>query len=397
VPLGGKFRLVDVPISNALHAGLRRIFVLTQFNSASLHRHISSTYTFSHLSSGFVDILAASQSLSERTDWYEGTADAVRKTLSHLQGYNVQRVLILSGDQLYRLNFEEVLSEHLERGAEVTVAGNLVPRERIGGMGIMKVDPAGRIVDFVEKPDQPEMVAGFEIPTELYPEGSSPAEKPFAASMGMYVWEIDALREALEEYYGATDFGHEIIPKAVKSYGVYAHLFDGYWEDVGTIRSYYEASLSLVGPDPPFEFYHRGRAIYTHPRYLPPARIRGGAIKDVIIADGADLDECTVHHSVIGVRSVIRKGVEIRDSVIMGADSYPAMRPGDSDGIPIGIGHGTTIRNAIIDKDARIGENVVIEDRDGIEDRDEEHFSVREGIVVVPKNAAIPGKTRIKP
>jgi glucose-1-phosphate adenylyltransferase len=275
VPLGGKFRLVDVPISNALHAGLRRIFVLTQFNSASLHRHISSTYTFSHLSSGFVDILAASQSLSERTDWYEGTADAVRKTLSHLQGYNVQRVLILSGDQLYRLNFEEVLSEHLERGAEVTVAGNLVPRERIGGMGIMKVDPAGRIVDFVEKPDQPEMVAGFEIPTELYPEGSSPAEKPFAASMGMYVWEIDALREALEEYYGATDFGHEIIPKAVKSYGVYAHLFDGYWEDVGTIRSYYEASLSLVGPDPPFEFYHRGRAIYTHPRYLPPARIRG--------------------------------------------------------------------------------------------------------------------------
>lgn len=396
VPLGGKFRLVDIPISNALHAGLRQIFVLTQFNSASLHRHISATYTFSHLSEGFVDILAASQTINERVDWYEGTADAVRKTLSHLEGYHVKRVLILSGDQLYRLSFEDVLAEHVAHGAEVTVVGNLIARRGTEELGIMKVDPTGRIIGFAEKPESPEQLTGFEIPPGLYPEGSSPKKKPYAASMGIYIWELAALKEALLSRPDAHDFGHEIIPGAVDSYAVYSHLFDGYWEDVGTVGTFFEANIALAQPDPPFEFYHRGRAIYTHPRNLPPARVRGGTIKNAIIADGADLDESVVTNSVIGVRSIIRRGVEIRESVLMGADAYPSMKPGTGEGIPIGIGEETTIRRAIIDKDARIGRSVRIEGRAGSEDRDEEHYYVRDGIVVVPKGAVIPDNTRIR-
>ncbi|MFC1529380.1 sugar phosphate nucleotidyltransferase [Gemmatimonadota bacterium] len=274
VPLGGKFRLVDVPISNAIHAGLHRIFVLTQFNSASLHRHISHTYTFSHISNGFVDILAAAQTPAPHDDWYEGTADAVRKTLSHLEGYDIERVLILSGDQLYRINFEDVIAKHVERGAEVTVAGNLVAPAETGALGIMKVDESGRIIDFVEKPDSTELISGFEIPASLYPAGSHPEEHPYAASMGIYIWELEALKDALEANPEATDFGHEIIPAAIGSRSVYACLFDGYWEDIGTIGSFYEANLSLARPDPPFEFYHQGRAIITHPRYLPAARVR---------------------------------------------------------------------------------------------------------------------------
>ena len=396
VPLGGKFRLVDVPISNALHAGLRRIFVLTQFNSASLHSHIHTTYTFGHIDAGFVDILAASQSLHDQTDWYEGTADAVRKTLSHLEGYEVKRVLILSGDQLYRLNFEDVLAEHVERDAEVTVVGNLIPADRATGLGIMKVDVQGRITGFVEKPSSVDEVQGFEVPGELYPEGTSPEEKPYAASMGIYVWEIGALREALRHHADATDFGHEIIPSTIGSYAVHAHLFDGYWEDIGSIGSFYEANLKLAQPEPPFEFYHRGRAIFTHPRYLPPARIRSATIKHVILADGADLDEVTVTNSVIGIRQIVRKGAEIRDSIIMGADFYPSMRPEDTEGVPVGIGEGTTIRRAIVDKDAHIGGGVLIEGKEGAEDRDEDHFYVRDGVVVIPKGAVIPDKTRIK-
>jgi len=397
VPLGGKFRLVDVPISNALHAGLRRIFVLTQFNSASLHRHITATYTFSLISEGFVDILAASQTLGEREDWYEGTADAVRKTLSHLDGYRVQRVLILSGDQLYRLNFEEVLAEHIERGADVTVAGHLVPPESTHGLGIMKVDRTGRITGFVEKPESPELVKGFEIPAALYPKGSSSANKPYAASMGIYIWEIGPLKEALLSSPDAHDFGHEIIPAAVDTYGVYAHLFDGYWEDVGTIGTFYEANIALTQPDPPFEFYHRGRPIYTHPRHLPSARVRGGTIKNALLADGADLDRSVVTNSIIGVRSIIREGVEIRDSVLMGADFYPTARREKGGQPPVGIGEGTTVTRAIIDKNAAIGRDVQIEGREDAENMEGDLFCLRDGVVVIPKGISIPDGTVIKP
>lgn len=396
VPLGGKFRLVDVPISNALHAGLHRIFVLTQFNSASLHKHISTTYTFSHLSSGFVDILAASQTPEPQTDWYEGTADAVRKTLSHLEGYNARRVLILSGDQLYRLNFEDVLQRHIENGAHVTVAGHLIAGGETEGLGIMKVDTSGRITGFIEKPGSPDEVAGFEIPGELYPEGSSPEARPYAASMGIYVWELNTLEEALAKYADATDFGHEIIPSAVGSCDVYSYLFDGYWKDIGTIRSFYEANLALTEPDPPFQFYSDGRAIYTHPRYLPPARVRGGTIKDAILADGCDLEECTVTHSVIGVRSIVRKGAQIIDSVLMGADSYPSAKPQTGDDPPLGIGTDARIERAIIDKEAKIGRGVHIEGREGGEDRDGDDYYIRDGIVVIPKNAVVADGTTIK-
>ncbi|MFC1628629.1 glucose-1-phosphate adenylyltransferase [Gemmatimonadota bacterium] len=390
VPLGGKFRLVDVPISNALHAGLHRIFVLTQFNSVSLHRHISNTYTFSHLSSGFVDILAATQTPAPREDWYEGTADAVRKTLSHLEGYDIQRVLILSGDQLYRLNFEDVIAGHAECGAEVTIAGNLTAPSDAGALGIMKIEESGRVIDFVEKPESVEQISGFEVPSELYPEGSKPEDQPFAASMGIYVWELDALKEALDSHPDATDFGLEIIPAAINSRSVYSYIFDGYWEDIGTIGSFYNANLSLARPDPPFAFFHDGRAIYTHPRYLPAARVKEATIRDSILADGCDLEACTISDSVIGVRSILRKGVEIDTSVLMGADSYPAMRPGDTDLPPLGIGEGAIIRRAIIDKDARIGRNVRIEGREGAEDRHEEDYSIVDGIVVIAKKAVIP-------
>jgi len=366
VPLGGKFRLVDVPISNALHAGLHRIFVLTQFNSVSLHRHISNTYTFSHLSSGFVDILAATQ-----------------------------RVLILSGDQLYRLNFEDVIAGHVERNAEVTVAGNLIAPSDAGNLGIMKIEGSGRVTDFVEKPGSVEQLSGFEVPSELYPEGSRPGEQPFAASMGIYVWELDALKEALDAHPDATDFGHEIIPAAIGTLAVYSYMFDGYWEDIGTIGSFYNANLSLARPNPPFEFFHHGRAIYTHPRYLPAARVRSATIRDAILADGCDLEACTISDSVIGVRSILRKGVEIDASILMGADAYPSMKPGDSDLPPLGIGEGSVIRRAIVDKDARIGRDVRIEGREGAEDRHEEDYSIVDGIVVITKNAVIPDGTEI--
>lgn len=395
VPLGGKFRLVDVPISNALHAGLHRIFVLTQFNSASLHRHISTTYTFSHLSSGFVDILAATQTPAPQEDWYEGTADAVRKTLSHLEGYDIQRVLILSGDQLYRLNFEDIIAGHVERNAEVTVAGNLVAPSETGSLGIMKVDESGRITEFVEKPDSVEQISGFEVPAGLFPEGSRPEERPFAASMGIYVWELDVLKETLDANPDATDFGLEIIPAAIGTRAVYSYMFDGYWEDIGTICSFYEANLSLARPDPPFEFYHHGRAIYTHPRFLPAARVRAATIRDTILADGCDLEACTISDSVVGVRTIIRKGVEIDASVLMGADSYPSMKPGEPGLPPIGIGEGTVIRRAIVDKDARIGREVRIEGGECADDRHEEDYSIIDGIVVITKNAVIPDGTEI--
>jgi glucose-1-phosphate adenylyltransferase len=396
VPLGGKFRLVDIPISNALHAGLNRIFILTQFNSASLHRHVSSTYNFSHIAQGFVDILAASQTLQDQVDWYEGTADAVRKTLSHLEGYRAKRVLILSGDQLYRMDFRQVLEEHARRGAEVTVAGVLKPAAGTTGLGIMRLDAHSRITGFVEKPKDTDQLTGFEIPTEVLPEKRRRDAPLFAASMGIYIWELEALREALLEHHRATDFGHEIIPAAIEDYRVFCHLFDGYWEDIGTIGSFYQANLALVEPDPPFEFFHRGQTIYTHPRNLPPARVMGGSVRDVILAEGADLSDCTVRHSVVGVRSLIRKGAEIHDTVLLGADEYPRSLPEDGSPVPIGIGEDSEIRRAIVDKNARIGRGVHIEGREGSVDREEEHFYVRDGIVVIPKNAVLPDKTRIK-
>jgi len=397
VPLGGKFRLVDIPISNALHAGLDKIFVLTQFNSASLHRHITTTYRFGHFQEGFVDILAASQTLEDQqTDWYEGTADAVRKTLSHLEGYNVERVLILSGDQLYRMDFADVIREHVGRDARVTVAGVVKAPHEVQGLGIMRMDRQGRIEGFVEKPGSSEEVEGFEIPTSLLPEGCSTEGPCYAASMGIYIWELDALKDALAARPEATDFGHEIIPAAVEAYDVYAHLFDGYWEDIGTVGSFYEANLALTREKPPFQFFHKGRSIYTHPRYLPPARVHGGKTQDVVLADGADLQHSTVIHSVVGIRSVVRKGAEVRDAVLMKADLYPTSRTGEEDVPPIGIGEGATVKRAIIDKNARIGRDAVIEGREGAEDRDEEHFSVRDGIIVIPKNMVIPDGTRIK-
>ncbi len=392
VPLGGKYRLVDVPISNALHAGLDRIYVLTQFNSASLHRHIRSTYSLGHLSGGFVEILAASQSLGPSTDWYEGTADAVRKVLERLDDYAARRVLILSGDQLYRLDFQEVLRQHVEHGAEVTVAGNLIPRDGFGDLGIMRIDPEGRIRGFVEKPDTIDELTGFEVPAGLYPEGSAAEEKPWAASMGIYVWELEVLREALATRPEATDFGHEIIPAAIESRIVSAYLFDGYWEDIGTIGNFFEANLALTGPDPPFEFRHQGRLIYTHPRYLPPVRVRRGMVQDALLADGCDLDDCTVERSVIGIRSIIGPGCVIRESVLMGADFYPSDRPGDP---PIGVGEGSRIERAIVDKNARIGRNVVLRGRPGAPDRDGEDHYVRDGIIVIPKDAVIPEASEI--
>ncbi len=392
VPLGGKYRLVDVPISNALHAGLDRIYVLTQFNSASLHRHIRSTYSLGHLSDGFVEIQAASQTLGESTDWYEGTADAVRKTLERLDDWAAERVLILSGDQLYRMDFREVLAQHREREAEVTVAGNLIERTAFSGLGIMQIEPGGRIAGFVEKPDRIEELAGFEVPTELYPEGSTPEVKPWAASMGIYVWELQALREALDANPGTTDFGHEIIPAAIGKRNAFAYLFDGYWEDIGTIGSYYEASLALAEPDPPFKFKHRDAQIYTHPRYLPPVRIGNARVQDTLLADGCGLHECTVEHSIIGVRSIIRSACEIRDTVMMGADFYPNERPGDP---PLGIGEGSRIERAIIDKNARLGRRVVLQGRSGAEDTEGEGYYVRDGIVVIPKGVALPDGTEI--
>ena len=382
VPLAGKYRLVDIPISNCLNSDLRRIFLLTQFNSSSLHRHIQESYRFDTFTPGFVEILAAEQRI-DRTDWYQGTADAVRQNLLHLGSYPHRLVLILSGDQLYRMNFRTVLEQHVASGAEVTVATTPVTAQAAEAFGIMEVAEGGRITRFVEKPKDPAVQASL----RGYPD-------QLPASMGIYVFDRDVLADALSG--SEVDFGKHIIPRLIETRRVHAYRHEGYWEDIGTIRAFYEANLDLCEPLPQFNFYDASAPIFTHARYLPATKIIKSHIERSVIADGCIINDAHIEHSLLGVRSRIQAGATIRDALVMGQDYYDSPDRVPIPGAPtMGIGHGAWIERTIVDKNARIGDDVRISPQGKPAFLDGPGFFVRDGIVIIPKNAVIMSGTVI--
>jgi glucose-1-phosphate adenylyltransferase len=392
VPLAGKYRLIDVPISNCINSGISRMYVLTQFLSESLHRHIYRTYKFDNFGGGWVQILAAEQTAGDETpdlDWFQGTADAVRKAMVHIRTTRPSEVLILSGDHLYRMDYRGFVATHRDSGAAVTVGVQPVAKEAASQLGILKVDEKSCIVEFAEKPKGKAL--------DKMVSGDGP--RPFLASMGIYIFQYDVLRELLEKNR-KDDFAKHIIPASIKTHSVCAYRFDGYWEDIGTVRAYYDANLSLALPDPPFDFYDPDFPIYTRPRYLPGTRTDDCHLERVLLADGCQLQDAIISDSIIGLRSMIGPGVRIARSIVMGADfyEYEYLRVGKLErGIPgVGIGSGTTIEGAIIDKNARIGRNVVIRPHpEVVEMVEEENHVIRDGLVIVPKGAVVPDGTII--
>jgi len=391
VPVGGKFRLIDIPISNSLHAGIDRIFVITQFNSASLHRHISQTYRFSAFSNGYVNILAAEQTLDNR-DWFQGTADAVRQTLPRLLEANPDEVLILSGDQLYLMDILKFVRTHRERGADLTIAVKPVTREEAPGLGILQLDPAGRVVDFVEKPKTDEQLDAVVV-DEQTQAALGDAAKPgsYLASMGIYIFRPEVLSELLVGT-SMVDFGREVIPQALADYKVFAFPHDGYWADIGTIPSFHQANLDLTLPLPPLNLYDPELRIFTHPRFLPGTKVNQCSVRYSILSEGSILSGSHIADSIIGIRSVVRSGSVIERSIVMGANTWETL-PDGSDLIPLGIGQDCTIRNAIIDFNARIGDGCKLTNADGVQELDNENYSIRDGIIIVHKNAVIPPGT----
>jgi glucose-1-phosphate adenylyltransferase len=382
VPLAGKYRLVDIPISNCLNSELRRIFLLTQFNSGSLHRHIQESYRFDNFSPGFVEILAAEQRPNS-TDWYQGTADAVRQNLVHMESYGHRLVLILSGDQLYRMNYCAVIEQHVGSGAEVTVATTPVHANIAGGFGIMEVAEGGRITRFVEKPTDPADQATLRgYPNEL------------PASMGIYVFDREVLAVALAG--SEVDFGKHIIPRLIETRRVHAFRHDGYWEDIGTILAFYEANLDLCEPLPKFNFYDASAPIFTHARYLPATKIIKSTIERSVIADGCIINDALIEHSLLGVRSRVQAGATIRDSLVMGQDYYDSPERAPAPDAPtMGVGHGAWIERTIVDKNARIGDDVRISPAGKPAFLDGPNYYIRDGIVIIPKNAVIRNGTVI--
>ncbi len=391
VPLAAKYRLIDIPISNCINSGLNRAYVLTQFLSESLHRHLRQTYTFDHFSGGFVELLAAQQTVNAGTDWYQGTADAVRKNLVHLEEDWIEHVLILSGDQLYRMDFRDMMRTHVESGADATIAGIPVSRKDASELGIMQVDDSGRVRGFVEKPQTEEQIASVRMePSWIDAHGIPSNGRDCLASMGLYIFNksmmVDLLRSTSHE-----DFGKEVFPEAIKSHKVQVHLFDGYWEDIGTIRAFYEANLSLAGKAPPFDIRNREAPIFSRPRFLPPTIMGDARITGSLIADGCKIgDNVTIENSVIGLRTVIGDNVTIKDCVVMGADYIESTGSLAANVLPIGIGDGTTISGTILDKNCRIGKNVSITNVAGVQHQgEEEALQIRDGIPIVIKNGQI--------
>ncbi len=389
VPLGGKYRLVDIPISNCLNSGLRSIYILTQFNTMSLHRHIQASYKFDNFSRSFIDILAAQQT-PEHSDWYQGTVDAVRQNMRYFLEKPWDYYLILSGDQLYRMDFRLLLHQHIQSGAEITLATKPVPRNQASDFGIMQSDKDRRITRFVEKPKEEAILDELKLGPELLSSlGMAEGEELFQASMGIYVFNRSVLVECLANEL--VDFGKHIIPHAIQERNVRAYIFDGYWEDIGTIRAFYEANLDLTDLLPKYSFFDASAPIYTHPRFLPGSKINGAALRQAIVADGCIISDAHLERSVIGVRSVINTGATIRNSIIMGADYYESDAAIVPEGVPpIGIGRNCVIDRAIIDKNARIADGVVITPEGKPRDFDGTNYFIRDGIVVIPKNAVIP-------
>jgi len=390
VPIGGKYRLIDVPISNCLNSGVTKIYVLTQFLSASLHRHIFQTYKFDLFSGGFVDILAAEETPSGM-DWYQGTADAVRKQVPRLIHARVEDAMILSGDHLYRMDYSNFVEWHREKRADLTIAVQPVGPEAATRFGIMKINDDTQVTTFSEKPGPDELV-GLESDAD--------SDKPYLGSMGIYIFRSDVLFDILRES-DAEDFGNEVIPACIEKKRVYAYPFEGYWADIGTIKSFYDANLAITAADPPFEFYEPKNPIYSRPRFLPPASVQGNCkIEHSAVVEGTLLDRVDITHSVIGLRSVIGPDVTVKRTVMLGADFYenPERKAENrSLGRPdVGIGEGSSIEGAIIDKNARIGAGVTIRPHSPEEGMiEKENYVIRDGIVVIPKNSIIPDGTTI--
>lgn len=393
VPFGGKFRIIDIPISNSLHAGFDRIYVLTQFQSASLHQHIAQTYRFDMFRGGFVEILAAEQGVGDR-DWYQGTADAVRQNLPHLLHQDVRDVLILSGDQLYLMRMDQFVRRHRDVAADLTIAVKPVSRAEAPGLGIMRVDATGRIVEFVEKPKDPAVLDHLALDRDaLLRLGFDAPDGSLLASMGIYVFRPEVLARLLEGT-SATDFGKEVIPAAIGDHRVFAFGHTGYWRDIGTIPSFHEASLDLTRPLPPLNLYDPDFPVYTHARFLPGTKINECTVRQSILCEGSIITKADIRESIVGIRAIVRPGSTIESSIVMGARFYEAVGA-PTPSVPLGIGRDCTIRRAIVDLDARIGEGSRIVNERGVKDADGDFYAIREGIVVIPRGATVPPGTVI--
>ena len=394
VPFGGKYRIIDVPLSNCLNSNINRIFILTQYNSASLNHHVTETYRFSIFSRGFVNILAAEQTLDDK-EWFQGTADAVRQTLHHLEAYQFRHILILSGDQLYQMNLNDLVHAHRSAEADITVATTPVRAHDAPSFGIMQTDARGRIVRFVEKPPA-DRLAGLESETGAEMTG---AGRNYLASMGMYVFERAALFSLLTSNPQLIDFGRDVIPFALDRHRVHAYAYDGYWTDIGTVASFFDANLELTDVLPRFNLYDAERPIYTHARMLPPTKLSGCRIESSVLGQGGVLEGCDVERSVIGVRAIIGRGSRLRDCVVMGADYYqmPDERERDeSHGRPpVGIGRNVHLERVIVDKNARIGHDVSLRSTPDRRDEDGDGWYARDGVIVIPKDGIIAPGTRV--
>ena len=398
VPIAGKFRLVDIPISNCLHSGLEKIYVLTQFNSVSLNRHIAQTYRFDTYRRGFVQILAAQQTLMGE-EWYQGTADAIKHNQPYILNPRFQddHVLILAGDHLYRMDYQKMLAVHTESNADITVSVIPVEKEITSGLGILQADASGRIVDFVEKPQTEAELQRLRVEPEVFTSrGIAPHGREYIASMGIYIFNREVLREVLQDDSNV-DFGKDIIPKSIQTRTVSAYFFDGYWEDIGTIHSFYLANIALTDATPSFNFYDEQAPIYTNRRHLPSTKVNSSSVRSSILAEGSIIDDSELDRTIVGIRSIISGGSRIYQSILMGADYYESDASrveSERLGVPkVGIGRNCLIQNAIIDKNARIGDNSVLVNRDGIDNYDGENYYIRDGIVIVPKDATIPPET----
>jgi glucose-1-phosphate adenylyltransferase len=397
VPIAGKFRLIDIPISNSIHSNFKQIFIITQFATESIHRHIFSTYRFSSFTKHFITILAAQQT-SESKDWYQGTADAVRQNLSFIQNYG-DYVLILSGDHLYRMDYRKFVDYHIEQGADISISVIPVREENTSELGIMKVSGDSRITDFQEKPTDPKLLASLKVSEKLLKKNGIEARgRQYLASMGIYVFKKKVLNELLENTT-TSDFGKEVIPQAISNKKVSAYFFDGYWEDIGTIRAFFNAQLDLAMPLPQFNFYDEDRPIFSHPRFIPGAKVLHANMENVLLCDGSIVNSSEIHNSIIGIRSIVGSNCYLDRVVLMGADYFetPENKQQSLDnGIPpLGIGNNCEIRNAIIDKNARIGHNVRIVNTENVDRKEGDGFFITDGIVVVNKKAVIPDNTVI--
>jgi glucose-1-phosphate adenylyltransferase len=397
VPLAAKYRLIDIPLSNCINSGLNRVYVLTQFLSVSLHRHIRQTYRFDAFSGGFVELLAAQQTDEAGTDWYEGTADAVRKNLRYIEQPGIKYVLILSGDQLYRMDYRDMMRTHLESRADATIAALPVDRKMAGSLGLMRLDDSGRVVGFLEKPQTDEEINMVSMEPEWFDRnGVASNGRECLANMGIYLFNRDTLVDVLNKTTYA-DFGREIFPAAIRSRHVQVHMFDGYWEDIGTIDAFYKANLDLMLPNPPFQLNKPGAPVYSRARFLPPTMVGGAKVNRSLIADGCQIaEDAVIENSVIGVRCVIGSGVVIRNSVMMGADYYESeqqLAENKQLGRPnVGVGSGSRIEGAILDKNCRVGRNVRIHNESGVNEQNlnASDCMIRDGIPIVVKDATVP-------